>query len=109
MNDQPWYGAKCIFLHTDIESCPGQVYEERVILVKAESLDAAISRAERMAEEYAEQLSGCLYIGFVDVFHIYDEHIGEGTEVYSLMRASNLNRDDYLNRFYETGTERTQK
>ena len=109
MNDEPWYGAKCIFLHTGIESSPAQVYEERVILVRAESLDDAITRAEVMAEEYAHDLDGCSYTGFVDVFHIYDENVGEGTEVYSLMRTSDLGKDEYLNRFYDTGTERTQK
>lgn len=109
MNDEPWYGAKCVFLHTAIESCPGQVYEERVILVRAGSLDDAIARAEVLAEEYATDLDGCTYTGFVDVFHIYDESIEDGAEVYSLMRTSDLGRDEYLNRFYDTGTERTQK
>ena len=109
MNDEPWYGAKCVFLHTEIESCPGQVYEERVILVRAESFDEAISRAEIMAEEYANDVDGCSYTGFVNVFHIYEENVGDGTEVYSLMRKSDLDKDEYLNTFYDTGTERTQK
>ena len=109
MSDEPWYGAKCVFLHTEIESCPGQVYEERVILVRADSFDEATSRAEVMAEEYAKDVGGCSYLGFVSVFHIYDEYVGDGTEVYSLMRTSELSRDEYLNRFYDTGTERARK
>jgi hypothetical protein len=109
MIDEPWYGAKCIFLHTGIESCPGQVYEERVVLVRAGSFDEAISRAEAMAEEYAKDNGGCSYTGFIDVFHVYDEDIGDGAEVYSLMRESDLSKDEYLNRFYDTGTERTRK
>jgi hypothetical protein len=109
MSDEPWYGAKCVFLHTEIESAPGQVYEERVILVRAESFDDAISRAEVMAEEYARDVDGCSYTGFIDVFHIYDEDIGHGSEVYSLMRTSDLSREEYLNRFYDTGAERTRK
>jgi hypothetical protein len=108
-NDEPWYGAKCIFLHTGSESRPEQVYEERVILLRAESLDDAVARAEVMAGEYASDLEGCSYLGFVDVFHIFDENVGDGTEVYSLMRASELGRDEYLNRFHDSGTERTQK
>jgi hypothetical protein len=109
MSDEPWYGAKCIFLHTRIDSCPGQVYEERLILVRAESPDDAISRAEVLAKEYANDLEGCSYTGFIDVFHIYDENMGDGTEVYSIMRTSDLGKDEYLNRFYDTGTERTHK
>ena len=109
MNDEPWYGAKCVFLHTQIDSCPGAVYEERVILVKANAVDEAIERAESLAKEYANDLEGCSYTGFVDVFHIYDENIGDGSEVYSLMRTSDVAQNDYLNQFYDTGRERTQK
>jgi hypothetical protein len=109
MNDEPWYGAKCVFLHTEIESSPGQVYEERVIIVRAESSDDAISRAEIMAGEYAKDVDSCSYTGFIDIFHIYDEDIGDGSEVYSLMRTSDLSKDEYLNRFYDTGAERTRK
>ena len=109
MSDEPWYGAKCVFLHTGIESYPGQVYEERVILVKAGGFNDAISRAEVMAEAYAKDVDGCSYTGFVDVEDIYDENVGDGAEVYSLMRTSSLSKDDYLNRFYDTGTERTRK
>ena len=109
MSDEPWYGAKCVFLHTEIESCPGQVYEERVILLKAENFNEAVSRAEVMAEAYAKDVGGCSYTGFVDVFHIYDENISDGAEVYSLMRTSDLSKEEYLNRFYDTGTERTRK
>jgi Domain of unknown function (DUF4288) len=109
MSDEPWYGAKCVFLHTGIDGCPGRVYEERVILVRAENFDEAIARAEGMAEGYARECGGCSYTGFINVFHLYDESIGDGTEVYSLMRTSDLSQDEYLNSFYDTGTERTQK
>ena len=109
MNDEPWYGAKCIFLHTQIDRCPGQVYEERVVLIKATSIDEAIERAESIAAGYARECEGCSYTGFVDVFHIYDENIGDGSEVYSLMRTSDMGEDEYLNHFYDTDTERTQK
>jgi hypothetical protein len=109
MSDEPWYGAKCIFLHTGIDSAPRRVYEERVILVRAEGFDEAITRAEAMAEEYAKDVGGCSYTGYVDVFHIYDEHIGDGVEIYSLMRVSDLSKGEYLNRFYDTGAERTRK
>ena len=80
-----------------------------MILVRAGNFDEAVSRAEVMAEEYAKDVDGCAYAGFVDVFHIYDGYLGDGAEVYSLMRTSDLSKDEYLNRFYDTGTERTRK
>lgn len=106
MSDEPWYSAMCIFLHTGIKSSHGQVYEERAILVRAESFDEALSRAEVMAEEYAKDVEGCSYTGFVNVFHLFDENVGDGAEIYSLMRTSDLSTDEYLDRFYDTGTER---
>ena len=109
MNDEPWYGAKCVFLHTAIESCPGQVYEERVVLIRAASFEEAIRKAVEEAEEYAGDAEGCSYTGFVDVFHMYDERVDERTEVYSLMRRSELDVTRYLNHFYDTGSERTSK
>ena len=108
-NEEPWYGAKCIFLHTATESCQRQVYEERVILVRANDFDEAIRRAEQEAETYARDCGSCTYTGFIDVFHIYDGYLGDGTEVYSLMRTSDCGTDEYLTRFYDTEAERTRK
>jgi hypothetical protein len=109
MNDEPWYGAKCIFLHADLKSEDGHLYEERIVLLKAESEDEAIDRAENEAKEYAQNLEGCSYLGYVNVFHVYDESIGDGTEVFSLMRTSKLSKKKYLDRFFDTGKERTRE
>lgn len=38
-----------------------------------------------------------------------DGEIGNGKEVYSLMRTSELDEKDYLDYFYDIGAERTQK
>lgn len=42
-----WFGAKTIFLHTGIGVCPGRMFEERVVLIKAQDLDEAIELAEK--------------------------------------------------------------
>ncbi len=109
MTDEPWFGAKCIFLHSDLQSKNGRVYQERVVLIKAKNIDEAIERAEKEAKEYAQNFEGCSYLEFVNVFHIYDESIEDGTEIYSLMRDSKLSKNKYLTRFYDTGKERTKK
>lgn len=107
MNDEPWYGAKCIFRHNDRTEGDRYMYEERVILLKAENMDEAIIRAENEAKQYAADLPGCEYTEFVNVFHLFDETIEDGTEVYSLMRQNKLDKDEYLDTFYDTGLERT--
>jgi hypothetical protein len=45
----------------------------------------------------------------MDVFHIFDEKVGRGTEVYSLVRESGLSGQGYLDRFYDDGNEHRQK
>ncbi len=109
MNDEPWYGAKCIFRHADLKSEDGHLYEERVVLLKAGSEDEAIERAEKEAQEYAQNLDGCSYLAYVNVFHVYGASIRDGTEVYSLMRASKLSKKKYVDRFFDTGKERTRE
>lgn len=109
MNNEPWYSAKCIFHHSDLRNKRGRVYEERVVLIRADNFNEAIARAEKLAKKYAKGLDGCKYLGFVDVFHIFGESIEDGTEIYSLMRDSKLSKNKYLDRFFDTGKEHTQK
>jgi hypothetical protein len=107
-DSEPWFGAKCIFLHTRTQRAAEQFYEERVILVRANSFDEAIQKAEEEAKNYCQDLEGCSYTGYVNVFHIYDEQMGDGSEIYSLMRSSDLGIEEYLDHFFATGAERSQ-
>lgn len=102
---ESWYGAKCVFLHAHGSE---QLYEERIVLFTAGGMDEAIELAERDARDYAQSLDNCAYTGFVNIFQIFSAQLVSGTEVYSLMRASDLEKNQYLDRFHDTGTERTQ-
>lgn len=82
----------------------GQFYEERVTLWRASSLDEGIARAEAEASEYAEDLS-VEYVGFAQAYLLSDE-VGDGAEVFSLIRGSELEPEDYLDAFFDSGTER---
>jgi len=107
---EPWYGAKCIFVHYDLaDNKNTKTYEERIVVFKAKNFDDAILQAETEAENYAKDCSNTKYVNFVNVFHIYDEVVKSGSEVYSLMRDSKLTPAKYLNRFYDTNKERAQK
>src|SRR5262245_33956163 len=100
MSNKSWYAAKCIFLHAETKRGPRQMYEERIVLLKARSFDEAIDRAEKEAEEYCRDLDGCTYAGYVDAFLLYDERIGDGTEIFSSMCSSDLKPKEYLNQYY---------
>jgi hypothetical protein len=96
MNSEPWYAAQCIFLHSGTDRGPKQTYEERIILLRAHTSDEAIERAEKEAEEYCHDLDGCEYLGYVNVFHLYDEMPGDGTEIFSTMQRGDLEPKEYF-------------
>jgi hypothetical protein len=48
------------------------------------------------------------YLGYVNVFALYHNKIEDGTEVYSLMRESEFEADAYLDKSFDTGSERTK-
>lgn len=109
-DDNHWYSAKCLFRHrrTD-EGVQRVLYEERFVLLRAADFDAAVIKAEADAEAYAREIDGCAYIGFTDLFQLFDREVGEGTELYSLLRESDLSPGDYLDRYYDTGMERSRE
>ena len=108
MSAEPWYAAKCIFRHSGLQrEREGFVYEERVLLVRASHFHEAQTKAEAEARQYAA--SGIEYLGFIDVYHLPLEAVGDGAEVYSLMRSSKLQPKEYLNHFHDTGAEHSKK
>lgn len=104
-----WFGAKTVYIN-DVFSAEQGVpcYEERIVVLRACSLDHAIESAEEEAEEYASWISGKRYLGYVNVFHMFEESLESGAEVYSIMRSIDLSEDEYLERFYNDGTFHTQ-
>lgn len=95
-----WFGVRCVFRWSRPPT-----YEERITLWRAGSLDDAIARAEQEAAGYAERL-GSEYLEIAQAYWIGAERPDEGSEVFSLMRDSDLEPDDYLDAFYDTGNER---
>ena len=87
----------------------GKPFEERITLWRARSLDHAIELAEQEAGEYAEE-HGCEYLRLSQAYEITEgSGIGNGTEVFSLLRDSDLAPDDYLDSFFSTGREHIQE
>jgi hypothetical protein len=95
-----WFAVRCIF-----EFAEG-VFEERLTIWQASGFDDAIARAEREAASYSVE-SGVRYLELAQAFKLAD-HLGEGAEVFSLLRDSDLAPQAYLARFFDTGTERQQ-
>lgn len=103
----PWYSVRCVFAFGGTSG--GRTnFEERITLWRAESFDAAIAMAERDAVDYAENVGGT-YLGLAQSYHLAETSPTSGVEVFSLIRESDLDPDDYMSRFFDTGTERQQR
>jgi len=83
----------------------GETYEERITLWRASSAEEAIARAEAEALEYATALEGCTFLGLAQSYQLAHD-VGDSAEVFSLMRDSELKPQEYLDAFFDVGTER---
>jgi len=95
-----WFGVRCIFHWSEPPT-----YEERITLWHADSLDDAIEQAEAEAYRYAEALHS-EYLQLAQAYWIGPTQPAHGAEVFSLLRDSTLEPDDYVDAFYDTGQER---
>jgi len=107
--NEGWYAVRCLF---QFWPKPGgdepSVYEERITVWQADSFEQAFARADAEARQYAERFTRCEYVTLAQAFHIVArEQIGDGDEVFSLTRDSELLPDQYLERFFDRETSTT--
>jgi len=95
-----WYSVRCLF-----EWGTG-TYEERITMWEASSFEEAIALAEAEAVKYAAETVTPQYIGLAQCYEISDGRPQAGDEIYSLLRDSDLQADEYLSSFFDTGRER---
>jgi hypothetical protein len=96
-----WYAVRCIFRWGE----PYNSYEERITVWRAGSAEEAVLLAEREAEKYVGG-QDFEYLGLAQSYRLADEAIGHGTELFSLLRDSDLGPKEYLDTFFDTGDER---
>jgi hypothetical protein len=97
-----WFSARTVYEHDK----PGDgLFEERIVLLRAVDFDEAFTKAEEEAEKYSREAT-CSYTGYISIYEIPEENIGDGVEVFSLMRDSDYPADEYIEQFFDTGRER---
>ena len=102
------FSVRCIFEWSPREDQTlKHLYEERITLWQAESIDQAIELAEKEASEYSDE--SCEFLGFSQGYAMYDSAQENGIEVFSLLRESDLEPELYLNSFFDSGLERSSK
>jgi len=106
-----WYAVKLLFEST-ISGEPNKdkidehydntckVYEERIIVVKAQSSDHAYKKADEMAKkeemEYYnlyDQLVKCRFVDSLNCQRLFDDDIKSGTEIYSTLYKEPVEMD----------------
>jgi hypothetical protein len=103
-----WFSVKCLFIHRNLsKEAEKDLFEERIILTRAKNNSWAIKKAELEARHYAK-IENCEYLRYCDCFKI-ENSVGDNSEIYSLMRSSALEPEDYISRFYDTGNETSQR
>lgn len=111
MDEREWYSVKCIFEHDGLaKGAEETVYEERVVILRAADFDDAIEQGEAEARDYAESIGdgSICYVGFISAYRTGERRVANRMEVYSLMRQTNLSREEFVTHYYDDGNERTQ-
>ena len=80
------------------------LYEERITLWQAENIDQAIELAENEAAEYSDEF--CVFLGFSQAYAMFESFQANGIEVFSLLRESDMEPEQYLSSFFDSGFER---
>jgi hypothetical protein len=104
LGDSRWYAVRSIWRHdAPSDSANRNTYEERILLFLAFDVQDAIEKSEYESKHYDGES-----IGYHMAYEMDDGPLGSGHELFSLMRDSDLPCEDYLNRFHDTGAERTR-
>ncbi len=99
------YSVRCIFRWAPRPDQKAKhLYEERITLWQASSIDQAIELAEEEAAAYASD--GDEFLCYSQAYALDESIPASGVEIFSLLRESDLEPEQYLDAFFDTGAER---
>lgn len=83
------------------------LYEERITAWKADSLDEAIELAETEVKKYSKR-EGFEALSLFQAYWLAKDPgaIPQGSELFSLLRESDLEPEQYLDKYFDTGAEK---
>jgi hypothetical protein len=97
-----WFAVRHVIQNVDS-------FEERITLWDVPSHDDAIARAEMEAAEHVVALGEPYKVLVLfQSFELFGPP-GDGVEVFSLIRDSELTADEYVDSFFDTGSEHQRK
>jgi hypothetical protein len=99
------FSVRCIFRwEPRSDQARKHLYEERITLWSADDIDAAIALAEDEARSYVSE-SGGEYLDCCQAYAMFEDLEANGVEVFSLLRDSDLAPSQYVDAFFDTGSE----
>ena len=107
-SSKTWYSVRFVFVHTLADPRELTTYEERITVWLARSVEEAFKRAEIEAKAYVQTLDPqrwALHEVGLEQSYLHVGELGDGSEVFSLMRSSRLSPDHYISMYTDTGTE----
>ena len=101
MAKQSWYSVRSAF-RVDLthNGKARRAFEERVVLFRAANFDEALAKGEAEAKRYAAFLQTGALLDHIVAYHIHDDELVEGDEVWSCMRDLDATDDDFVRRIY---------
>jgi len=101
MSHQSWYSVRSVFRSDRTEEGkPRRAFEERIVVFRATSFEEALAKAEAEAKRYAAGSPGCSTLDHVVAFHIHNEELRDGDEVWSCIRDADVSDEEFLSRIY---------
>jgi hypothetical protein len=102
MPSKDWYSVRSIFRSdTTEDGKPRRAFEERVVLFRAESFDEALAKGEAEAKQYASDWPHPKILNRIVAFHIHDEDLREGDEVWSCIRDLDISDEEFHRRIFD--------
>lgn len=102
MENEPWFAAKSVFYDSG-----NNLYEERIVLHHAKDFNDAFKKSDKEVEEYVKSQndngSKIEFVKTVEIFHIFDERLEDGTELFSSLRHTTSDQKTYINDVYMSG------
>ncbi len=104
---ESWFSIKGLFRHMHPEQPTVQDrYEERIIVLKAESEEQAHERALVLFRKYAHEELGIIFTGHYEMCDLL-EPVRAGREVYWHLRISRLSPEKYIEKYWDDGRPRS--
>jgi hypothetical protein len=102
MQAEDWYSVSSTFRQdTTEDGKPRRSFEERVVLFRATSFEAALTKGEAEAKRYAASLRDGRMLDHIVAYHIHDDELREGDEIWSCVRDLDISDEDFVRRVYD--------